>query len=163
MLIALIGRDHKKRRSASGDDTGELLGVVTDRDMTARACAEDHALGRTAVSEIATREVLSCLDLDDLKVAEHTMREAQKSDVVVKDGYGAVVGVLSLTDIVHNDLRWRALETARSVLAREREVPHQPVDHIQITPSTPEDEDAAMKHETVHGGSWAASMKVFPS
>jgi len=48
------------------------------------------------------------------------------------------------------------------VLAREAGGAHTPLEDIKLTASTREDEDAAMSHETVMGGSWTGSMREFP-
>jgi CBS domain-containing protein len=147
----------------SGRTAGQMMGVVTDRDLAVRACADDRRPAETTVSEIASPEVIVCTDTEDLKVAEERMRSFHKSRLVVVDRDGQPVGVLSLTDILHGDRGWRALKTARGILAREAEVPHPPVEEIKLTPSTPEDEEAALRQETVHGGAWRGSMKEFPS
>ncbi len=146
----------------SGPAPDQLVGVITDRDLATRVCAEDKRPAETSVASVASADVVVCTDTEDLKAAEERMREFQKSRLVVVDRSGQPVGVLSLTDILHGDRGWRALKTARGVLSREAEAPHFPVEGLKLTPSTPEDEEAAMRQETVHGGAWRGSMKEFP-
>ena len=145
-----------------GSSPGEFAGIVTDRDLAIRACAQGLSVDDTPVSAVTTREVIVCLDVEELKSAEERMRNAQASRLVVVNPSGHPVGFLSLTDILHGDRGWRALKTARGVLRHEAEVPHPPVESIKLTPSTPEDEEAAMRHQTVHATSRGGSMKEFP-
>lgn len=146
----------------SGGVPDVLMGVVTDRDLAVRVCAEGRSCTETSVQAIASQQVIVCIDTEEVSAAEKRMREFHKSRLVVVDTRGVPVGVLSLTDILHGDNGWRALKTARGVLAREDEGPHQPIEQIQLTPSTPEDEEEAIRQETVHGGTWGGSMKEFP-
>ena len=146
-----------------GPSAGQLAGVVTDRDLAIRCCAENRRPDETKVADVATKDVIVCGYDDDLKTAEKTMRQTEKSRLVIVDEVGRPVGVLSLTDIIRRDRPGRALDTARAVLAREAEGAHTPIERIALTPSTPEDEDRAMRQETAtHGGSWGGSMKEFP-
>lgn len=140
-----------------------LVGVVTDRDLAVRACADNRRPDQAHVADVATPEVVTCLEDDDLSVAEAKLVEFGKSRIVVVNTNGRTVGVISLTDILTHDRKGRAIRTARSVLAREAGGPHTPLDQIKLTPSTPEDEAAAIRQETIARGSWTGSMKEFPS
>ena len=146
----------------AGAKPDELAGVVTARDLAIRVCAADLRPGETPVLAIATTEVVCCSPTEDLKVAEKRMTDSQRSRLVVVDGDGHPVGVLSLTEILHRDLMWRAVSIARRVHPLEAEIPHPPPESITLTPSTPEDEAKAMRQETVHAGAWRGSMKEFP-
>lgn len=139
-----------------------LSGVVTDRDLALRVCAENKPSDKTSVADVATPEVLTCAAQDDLAVAEASMVAIKVARIVVLDGDGRPAGVISLTDILSRDSKGRAVDTARGVLSREAEGPHQPIDQIKLTPSTAKDEAAAMSHESVSRGSWTGSMKEFP-
>ena len=141
-----------------------LAGVVTDRDLATRVCAVNRSAGATRVIDVATKEVVSCRDDDSIADVEILMQEQEKSRVVVLDDRGRPVGVISLTDIFERDRPGRAIKTARSVLAREAGGPHTPIDQIKLTPSTPEDEDHALRQQSsMIGGSWTGSMSEFPS
>jgi CBS domain-containing protein len=146
----------------AGPSPDELVGIVTERDLAIRVCAEDRVPGDTPVLAIATTDVVCCSKTEDLKVAEKRMTASQKSRLVVLDGEGHPVGILSLTEILHRDLMWRAINIARRVHTLEAEIPHPPLESITLTPSTPEDEAKAMRHETIHVGAWRGSMKEFP-
>jgi len=148
----------------SGASPGELAGVVTDRDLAVRVCAEDKVPRDVKVVDVATTNVIVCDEAQDLKEAEKIMREEQISRMVVVNTDGQVVGILSLTDILIGDWPNRALKTARGVLAREADGPHSPIDRIKLTPSTPEEEEAAASHQgsVTIGPTHGTSVKEFP-
>jgi len=141
-----------------------VAGVVTDRDLAIRGCADARSPTATRVIDVASKEVVACHASDDLAVVEALMRESQKSRVVVLDEINRAVGVVSLTDVLAHDRPGRAVKTARAVLARESGGPHTPLDQIKLTPSTPEDEERASRQHTIAlGGTWTGSMREFPA
>jgi CBS domain-containing protein len=147
----------------AGASPGMAAGVVTDRDIAIRCCAENGRPAEVSVDEIASKEVLTCDHNESLKVAEQLMTQAEKSRLVIVDEIGRAAGVLSLTDILFHDRTGRAVKTARGVLAREAEGAHQPIETIVLTPSTPEDEERAMRQPSaMHGGSHDPPGKLFP-
>lgn len=147
----------------SGASPTQLAGVVTDRDLAVRVCTEDARTQDVKIIDVASTDVIVCGEDQDLKEAEQKMRDEQKSRLVVVNAAGHPVGILSLTNILVGDRAGRAIKTARGVLAREVEGPHTPIDQIKITPSTPEDEEAASHQESAMvGRSVAAFPKMFP-
>jgi CBS domain-containing protein len=163
--LARLMRDHSMGfLLVSGHAPGELAGVVTDRDLAIRVCTEDQRSQDVKVIDIASREIVVCGEDQPLADAEKRMRDEQKSRLVVVNENGRPVGILSLTNILLGDHRpGRAIKTARGVLSREAEGPHVPLDQIKLTPSTPEDEDAASRQESaVIGRTVTGSMKLFP-
>lgn len=147
----------------AGARPGAAVGVVTDRDITIRCCAENKRPDEVTVGEVATKEVLTCDHNETLKAAERLMIGAEKSRLVIVDEIGRAAGVLSLTDILFHDRTGRAVKTAQGILAREAEGPHQPVESIRLTPSTPEDEErVAHQGSALHGGSYEPNVKLFP-
>ena len=141
---------------------GRLVGVVTDRDLAMRVSAEGKSPKDVRLADVMSREVITCGEDEGLGDAEERMRENAKARLVVLDAQKAPVGVISLTDILLHDRKGRALKTARAVLSREGEGPHQPVDQIKLTPSTPEDEERAMSQPSVTvSGARADTAKEF--
>lgn len=143
---------------------GQLKGVVTERDIATRVCADDKRAGQTLVSDIASADVVTCRADDELRDAEEKMQKTQKSRLVVLGEGGEPVGIVSVTDVFRYENHRRAVRTARTVLAREaRQRPPSP-DRINLTPSTPEDEAAALRQPSVMvGGTRPDTMKVFPT
>jgi len=147
----------------SGPKPGEAVGVITDRDIATRCCAENKRPDEVQVAEIASKGILTCGHEESLQTAEKLMVQEEKARLVIVDEIGRAAGVLSLTDILFHDRTGRAVKTARGVLAREAEGPHQPVESIRLTPSTPEEEARARRQgSALHGGSWDTTVKLFP-
>jgi signal-transduction protein with cAMP-binding, CBS, and nucleotidyltransferase domain len=162
--VATVMRDRSMGLLVVLDPTqNRMVGVVTDRDLAVRVCAENRPADKTLVGEVSTPEVVTCAATDKLEVAEAKMIEFEKSRIVVVNAAGRPVGVISLTDILARDRKGRAIKTARAVLAREAGGPHAPIESIKLTPSTPEDKIAALRPQTIHGGNWTGSISMFPS
>jgi CBS domain-containing protein len=161
---ARLMRDHSMGLLlVSGAEPGRVMGVLTDRDLATRVCAEDKPSADVKVIDVASRELVTCDEDEDLAAAEKKMKEEQKSRLVVLNLRGQAAGVLSLTDIILRDRSSRALKTARAVLAREADGPHTPLDQIALTPSTPEDEEAVSHEESVMTGrTTTGTFKMFP-
>jgi CBS domain-containing protein len=100
-------------------DDGELIGVLTDRDLALRIVADGFDPFRTSVGTIMTRNVLTCSPGDPLTVAERLMRKYQKSRIVCIDRWGHPLGVISLTDIADAEWSWRTGNLYRDVTRRE--------------------------------------------
>jgi CBS domain-containing protein len=100
------------------DESHRVLGTVTDRDIALRVVAKDLPAGTTKVSEIMTREVVSCRSGDDVKVAEKLMGQKKKSRILVTDDGGVHVGVISLSDVAAHDGK-NAGRTLQEVTSRE--------------------------------------------
>ncbi len=101
------------------DDDGHPLGVITDRDIAIRVCAEDKLASRTQAGEVMTHETIACRPSDELSLAEELMRRHRKSRLMVVNEQGRLVGVLSLSDIVEEETDWNAAEMLRDIADRE--------------------------------------------
>ena len=101
------------------DDGGKVVGTVTDRDIVVRAIARglDPALAR--VTEVMSRNVITCSAEDELALAEDLMANYQVARLVVTDEDGGLEGVISLSDIAEHEPARRAARTLRAVAARE--------------------------------------------
>jgi CBS domain-containing protein len=100
------------------DQSGNVLGTLTDRDLAVRVVAEGKASG-TLVEDVMTREVVACRPEDDLRDAQATMAEHEKSRIMCIGQDGRLVGVISLSDIAQHETGARAAETLRDVTERE--------------------------------------------
>ena len=81
-------------------DAGNLLGIVTDRDLLYRVLAEGRDPERTLVGEIATRLVFTCRASDELTVAMDLMASHNIRRLPVVDGGSrTVIGWLTLSDL----------------------------------------------------------------
>ena len=78
----------------------QLLGMVTDRDITVRATAEGRDPMQTAVSSIMTPEVVCCLETDNIEAAARLMQKNQLRRLLVVNNRGKLVGIVSMADLI---------------------------------------------------------------
>jgi CBS-domain-containing membrane protein len=100
------------------DQNKQVLGTITDRDITIRLVAEQRS-PTEAVSTFMTNEAICCNSSDDIGVAEQRMSSEQKSRIMCVDENGRLEGVISLSDIVQVASNQRAADTMRGVTKRE--------------------------------------------
>jgi CBS domain-containing protein len=79
---------------------GEIVGVLTDRDIAVRAVAREMDLRETTAGDIATREVVS-VPLDaTIDEAERRMLERAVRRLFIVADDGRLHGILTLDDLV---------------------------------------------------------------
>jgi CBS domain-containing protein len=95
------------------DPFGAVVGIVSERDVV-RGLASDASVVNAAVESIMTKDVVS-ID-PDFEVADLTrlMTERRIRHVPVIDNDGALVGLVSIGDVVK--IRMDELETERAAL-----------------------------------------------
>ncbi len=81
-----------------GEDD-QLLGMLTDRDITVRATAEGKDPNGTPVREVMTPEVVYCFEDDDIREAARKMEEHQVRRLIVLSRDKRLVGIVALGDI----------------------------------------------------------------
>ena len=95
-------------------ENGELIGMVTDRDITIRAVADEKNPSSTSVKEIMTSDVCCCFEDDDIHDAASMMEERSIHRLLVVNGNNDPVGLVSLSDFAvksHNEhLTYEVLE-----------------------------------------------------
>lgn len=99
------------------DEEDRVMGVVTDRDIVVRACADDRSMSATRVETILSPDIIACRPTHGVGHAEALMRKHRKSRIVVTDADGKLVGVISLSDIAQYEPR--AGETLAAVASRK--------------------------------------------
>jgi CBS domain-containing protein len=99
-------------------DAGRVIGIITDRDIVLRVCAEGLDVQKSPIAEVMTRQVISCRPGDDVRYVEGLMAREHKSRVLIVDEMGKPAGVVSLSDIARHDKIFAA-ETMRQVSSRE--------------------------------------------
>jgi CBS domain-containing protein len=81
-------------------ENGRTIGMITDRDVAIALGTRNAKAGETLVREVALPKVFFCLPQDDIHIALNTLRAQQVRRLPVVDNAGALVGILSLDDIV---------------------------------------------------------------
>ena len=97
----------------SGD---QLVGMLTDRDITVRATAEGRDPKTTRVHEVMTPEVVYVFEDDDVSEAARIMMEQQIRRLVVLNQSKQLAGIISLGDLaVHTGDTQQAGQTLEGV------------------------------------------------
>jgi len=73
--------------------------VITDRDIVLKLVAEDRDPNTTRVSEIMTRDVVTCRVNDDAHKAVRLMEEHQVRRIPIVNDNGQLVGIVSQADV----------------------------------------------------------------
>jgi CBS domain-containing protein len=89
-------------------DNGQVVGVITDRDICIAVGSKNREPSLITVSEVMTRKLFSVPPDADIREALQVMRERQVRRLPVIDAKGKLCGILSL-----NDVALRAWETAK--------------------------------------------------
>ena len=98
---------------SSGD---QLVGMLTDRDITVRATAEGRDPKTTRVHEVMTPEVVYVFEGDDVSQAAQIMTEQQIRRLVVLNESKQLAGIISLGDLaVHSGDTQQAGQTLEGV------------------------------------------------
>ncbi len=100
-------------------DGGNVVGVITDRDIAIRCVADGQSFDMPA-EQIMSRQVVACRPEDDIQKAQQLMGQAQKSRLLITDTHGKLLGVISLSDIAQQvDDSDNVARTMREVTDRE--------------------------------------------
>ena len=95
---------------------GDVIGTLTDRDITIRATAAGADPNQTHVSDVMSHEIYTCLEDDDLKKAAKIMEEHQIRRLMVQDKRGKFVGLLALADLArHHETEKLSVEILEEV------------------------------------------------
>lgn len=81
------------------DDEGDLIGVVTDRDLCMASYTRGKPLTDFRVDSVMTKNVKTCRPNDSITHAEDVMAKAQIRRLPVLDDLTRLVGIVSLGDL----------------------------------------------------------------
>lgn len=84
---------------SASDDATRVAGLITDRDICMCALFQHKPLAELRVSEAMSKQVLGCRPSDSVSAAEKVMAQAQIRRLPVLDEQGALVGIVSLSDV----------------------------------------------------------------
>ena len=99
---------------------GQLVGIVTDRDITCRALADIDNINKLTAKDVMTRDVTCCSPEDDVSVAIKAMVAKKIRRMPVTDSHKTMIGMLSLGDISHKVSREFSGEVLRAVSGHHR-------------------------------------------
>ena len=81
------------------DDSGRVVGVITDRDVAMAAFLQGAPLQRILVSSVMAKELVTCGVDDAVSAAITSMAERQLRRLPVVDRDGHLIGIISVNDI----------------------------------------------------------------
>jgi CBS domain-containing protein len=93
------------------DAHGQLVGIITDRDICLAVARTNRNALNVAVHEVMTRNVFSALVDDDVHDALAMMKDARVRRLPVRDESGCLRGMLSIEDLVLRGLDFGGINT----------------------------------------------------
>ncbi len=81
------------------DESGRVIGMITDRDVCMAAYTRGEPLEGVAVSAAMSKQLFSCRPRDTVRDAESIMKGKRVRRLPVVDADGRLVGLISLNDI----------------------------------------------------------------
>jgi CBS domain-containing protein len=81
------------------EQTQELVGIVTDRDLALKIVAKGHDANSTKVEAVMTRQIVTCRTDDDLQLALDAMAEHQLRRIPIVDNDNKIVGIIAQADV----------------------------------------------------------------
>jgi CBS domain-containing protein len=79
-----------------------IVGIITDRDLVIRLISEGRAPEATAVSDIMTRNPVTCSENDDVHTAMDAMSRQQVRRIPVVDADSRLCGIIAQADIARH-------------------------------------------------------------
>lgn len=101
-----------------GDRAKVPVGIVTDRDLVVELLGEDVEPGKVTVGDILDHELWTANEDEDILEVLERMRERGIRRMPVVDGGGALVGILTLDDLL--DLFAEQLDKMVRLIGREQ-------------------------------------------
>jgi len=104
-LFEIINKLAQKRIGAIVvvGDNGEVVGIISERDIIRRLAAQGEAALNEPVSQSMTSSVISCQETSTIDEIMEVMTQGRFRHVpVIEDG--ALVGIVSIGDIVKNHI-----------------------------------------------------------
>jgi len=83
-------------------ENDRLIGMVTDRDITMRAVAEDRQPSSTTVRDAMSEKIYYCFEDDDVEDAAQCMAENQVRRLPILNRDKRLTGIVSLADIAQS-------------------------------------------------------------
>jgi|SRR5450432_1230542 CBS domain-containing protein len=77
-----------------------VVGVITDRDICVALGTRNRTAGNVRVGEVISSKVFTCTPEDEVQTALETMRSGHVRRLPVITKAGALVGVISIDDVI---------------------------------------------------------------
>ena len=80
-------------------ENGKLIGVLTDRDIVLKVVAEGRDPRNTAVTEVMTTDLVTCLPQETIETVMEQMATRQVRRIPIVERDGSLVGIVAQADI----------------------------------------------------------------
>jgi CBS domain-containing protein len=80
-------------------ENGKLIGVLTDRDIVVKVIAEGRDPRNTAVSEVMSTDLVTCLPQETIETVMEQMATRQVRRIPIIERDGSLVGIVAQADI----------------------------------------------------------------
>jgi CBS domain-containing protein len=80
-------------------ESGKLIGVLTDRDIVIKVVAEGRDPRNTAVSEVMSSDLVTCLPNEAIETVMEQMASRQVRRIPIVERDGSLVGIVAQADI----------------------------------------------------------------
>jgi CBS domain-containing protein len=80
---------------------GQLVGIVTDRDICCRGIGTNGTPAKLKVNDVMSRDVATCFEDQEIAEAARVMQEKHVRRLAVLDREWKMVGLLSVDDLAH--------------------------------------------------------------
>lgn len=127
-------------------DGGNVIGVITDRDICIALGTRNRKASDVRVWDVMPHKLFTCMEGDDIHSALNTLRGARVRRLPVVDRDGALVGVLSIDDIV---LHAREHLVRRDISYADVENTYKAIRGLPIEPETAVDHSSNKDGVTV--------------
>lgn len=104
------------------DDSKQIVGVITDRDIVVRAVARNINPSDVKIQEVMTDDLVTVSDDASIDDVGSLMRDRQVRRVPVVDTQRNVVGIVSLADVTRSLDAQRSGEIVRDISQPEANV-----------------------------------------
>jgi CBS domain-containing protein len=94
------------------DAEGNVVGMITDRDICMAVTTRNRLASDVTVSEVINGAVKTCALEDNVSAALKTMRNEQLRRLPVVDEDGKLCGILSLNDVILNSKQGKSKKGA---------------------------------------------------
>lgn len=98
-------------------EDGQLLGTITDRDITCYAVAIGRSPDETEVQRCMTRDAITCFEDQDINEAAHLMEERHIRRLPILHRDNTLAGIMTVDDLARgsHDLAGAVLEAATPI------------------------------------------------
>jgi CBS domain-containing protein len=102
------------------NDKGELVGIVTERDIVRKCFKSIDACANFKVQDVMTKEVAVGIPDDDLEYAISAMKQKRIRHLPIVDNHKKVVGMVSMRDLLDVELKESQAELRYAGLVTRR-------------------------------------------